>query len=226
MYMYMWQSQVENEHCSTVSGIIQLVISLECFIEITPDFLCPFMNDWTPCTVNFRATATGSLLNIYNSTYANVRFLPVTATYVHACLHAHVHACYMQIRRLLCRVVIFFSISTLWRLRSWTDTYVLWISCNKIPHVLFGSHGDLLGNASIAWYGTFFPSSPPLPSPVLGLSTTSLYGGRHWGIVCGLDRLTIPWMPANFIKTLHHSSSGINWHYIALISLNAHAQKA
>ena len=22
-----------------------LVISLECFIEITPDFLCPFMND-------------------------------------------------------------------------------------------------------------------------------------------------------------------------------------
>ena len=33
---------VENEHYSTVSG---LVISLECFIEITPDFLCPFMND-------------------------------------------------------------------------------------------------------------------------------------------------------------------------------------
>ena len=38
----MWQSQVENEHYSTVSG---LVISLECFIGITPDFLCPFMND-------------------------------------------------------------------------------------------------------------------------------------------------------------------------------------
>ena len=37
-----WQSQVENEHYSTVCG---LVISLECFIEITPDFLCPFMND-------------------------------------------------------------------------------------------------------------------------------------------------------------------------------------
>ena len=37
----MWQSQVENEHYSTVSG---LVISLEHFIE-----------------VNFRATATGSL---------------------------------------------------------------------------------------------------------------------------------------------------------------------
>ena len=50
-----WQTQVENEHYSTVSG---LVISLECFIEITPDFLCPFMN---ACTVNFRATATGSL---------------------------------------------------------------------------------------------------------------------------------------------------------------------
>ena len=31
--------QVENEHYSTVSGLIRLVISLECFIEITPDFL-------------------------------------------------------------------------------------------------------------------------------------------------------------------------------------------
>ena len=30
---------VENEHYSTVSGLIQLVISLECFIEITPDFV-------------------------------------------------------------------------------------------------------------------------------------------------------------------------------------------
>ena len=57
----MWQSQVENEHYSTVSGLIRLVISLECFIEITPDFLCLFMNDWTTCTVNFRATANGSL---------------------------------------------------------------------------------------------------------------------------------------------------------------------
>ena len=43
--LYMWQSQVENEHYSTVSGLTRLVISLECFIEITPDFLCPFMND-------------------------------------------------------------------------------------------------------------------------------------------------------------------------------------
>ena len=51
-----------KEHYSTVCGLIQLVISLECFIEITPDFLCPFMNDRTPCKVNFRATATGSLL--------------------------------------------------------------------------------------------------------------------------------------------------------------------
>ena len=41
----MWQSQVENEHYSTVSGLIRLVISLECFIEITPDFLCPFNNE-------------------------------------------------------------------------------------------------------------------------------------------------------------------------------------
>ena len=31
-----WQTQVENEHYSTVSGLIRLVISLECFIEITP----------------------------------------------------------------------------------------------------------------------------------------------------------------------------------------------
>ena len=38
----MWQSQVENEH---YSRLIRLVISLECSIEITPDFLCPFMND-------------------------------------------------------------------------------------------------------------------------------------------------------------------------------------
>ena len=38
---YMWQSQVENEHYSTVSGLIRLVISLECFIEITPDFCVP-----------------------------------------------------------------------------------------------------------------------------------------------------------------------------------------
>ena len=57
----MWQSQVENEHYSTVSGLIRLVISLECFIEITPDFLYPFMNVHAICTVNFRATATGSL---------------------------------------------------------------------------------------------------------------------------------------------------------------------
>ena len=41
----MWQSQVENKHYSTVSGLIRLVISLECLIEITPDFLCAFMND-------------------------------------------------------------------------------------------------------------------------------------------------------------------------------------
>ena len=79
----MWQSQVENEHYSTVSGLIRLVISLECFIEITPDFLCPFMNDRTTCTVNLRATATGSLcLDLYTFPYTNVCFLPATATYV------------------------------------------------------------------------------------------------------------------------------------------------
>ena len=63
--------QVENEHYSILSGLIRLVISLECFVEITPDFLCPFMNDWTTCTVNFRATVFSySCLNIYNSPYA------------------------------------------------------------------------------------------------------------------------------------------------------------
>ena len=36
-YVCTWQSQVENEHYSTLSGLIQLVISLECFVEITPD---------------------------------------------------------------------------------------------------------------------------------------------------------------------------------------------
>ena len=46
----------------TVSVLIRLVISLECFVVITSDFLCPFMNALTTCTVNFfRATATGSL---------------------------------------------------------------------------------------------------------------------------------------------------------------------
>ena len=60
-------------------GLTPLVISLECFIEITPDLLCPFMND---CKENFRGTAvfSYSCLNIYNSTYTNVRFLPVTIT--------------------------------------------------------------------------------------------------------------------------------------------------
>ena len=38
-------TMVENEHYSAVSVLIRLVVSLECFIEITPDFLCPFMND-------------------------------------------------------------------------------------------------------------------------------------------------------------------------------------
>ena len=36
---------VENEHYSTLSGLIRLVVSLECFMKITPYFLCPFMND-------------------------------------------------------------------------------------------------------------------------------------------------------------------------------------
>ena len=38
--IHVWQSQVDNE---TLGGLIRLVISLECFIEITPDFLCPFI---------------------------------------------------------------------------------------------------------------------------------------------------------------------------------------
>ena len=53
MHNYVAVTGIENEHYSTVSGLIRLVISLECVIEITPYFLCPFR---TPCTVNFRAT--------------------------------------------------------------------------------------------------------------------------------------------------------------------------
>ena len=41
----MWQSQVGKKNYSTLSGLIQVVISLECFVEINPDFPCPFMND-------------------------------------------------------------------------------------------------------------------------------------------------------------------------------------
>ena len=37
----MWQTQVENEHYFTVGGLI-ITISLECFIETSPDFPCPF----------------------------------------------------------------------------------------------------------------------------------------------------------------------------------------
>ena len=47
------------------------------------------------CTVNFRATATGSLyscLNIYNSPYTNVRFLPVTTTFWLAVLYNYTQA--------------------------------------------------------------------------------------------------------------------------------------
>ena len=63
----------------TISGLIRLVISLECFIEITPDFLCPFMNYMYS---KFQSHSYWqSLVNLYNSSYTNVRFLPVTATY-------------------------------------------------------------------------------------------------------------------------------------------------
>ena len=79
MWPLLWVA-VTGRKQTTVSGLIRLVISLECFIEITPDFLCPFMN---ACTVNFRATATGSYscLNLYNFPYTNVRFLLGAATY-------------------------------------------------------------------------------------------------------------------------------------------------
>ena len=57
--IHVWQSQVENEHYSTLSGLVRLAIFLECFIgiDITPDFLCPFDD----CIVNFRATTIGIL---------------------------------------------------------------------------------------------------------------------------------------------------------------------
>ena len=40
---HMWQKT--NIIPLLISGLIRLVIFLECFIEITPDFLCSFMND-------------------------------------------------------------------------------------------------------------------------------------------------------------------------------------
>ena len=58
MCMHVWQSQVENKHYSILSWLIRLVISLECFIEITPDFLCPFMNDWGISEFLYEAPAT------------------------------------------------------------------------------------------------------------------------------------------------------------------------
>ena len=75
--------------CAQSQNIIPLVNSIIIsYISrmLTPDFLCPFMNDWTTYTVNFRATATGSSSN--NSPYAKVCFLPVTATldfFMNAC---------------------------------------------------------------------------------------------------------------------------------------------
>ena len=44
-YIFLNTSVAVTEHYSTLSGLIQLVISLECFIGIAPDFLCPFMNE-------------------------------------------------------------------------------------------------------------------------------------------------------------------------------------
>ena len=45
MYISCTHVAVTVRKQTTVSGLIQVVISLECFIEITPDFLCFFMND-------------------------------------------------------------------------------------------------------------------------------------------------------------------------------------
>ena len=43
MYMHVYVAVTGRKR--TVGGLIRLAVSLECFIEITPDFLCPFMND-------------------------------------------------------------------------------------------------------------------------------------------------------------------------------------
>ena len=73
----------EEENYSTLSGLIRLVVSLECFIEITPDFLCPFMNDLQLISEpQLLAVCSYSCLNLYNFPYTNVRFLPVTPTYI------------------------------------------------------------------------------------------------------------------------------------------------
>ena len=39
---HVWQC-MRGRKRTTLSGLIRLVISLECFLEITPDFLCPLM---------------------------------------------------------------------------------------------------------------------------------------------------------------------------------------
>ena len=72
-YVRMWQSQVGNEHYSTLMLIC--CISRILYSRFSVSLI---MNDQTTCTVNFRATATGSLysyscLNLYN-------YFPVTAT--------------------------------------------------------------------------------------------------------------------------------------------------
>ena len=52
-----------------------LVTSLECFIEITPDFLCPF------CYMHSKFQSHSYWQSLDNSLFTNVRFLPVTATH-------------------------------------------------------------------------------------------------------------------------------------------------
>ena len=45
MTLYSYVAVTGRKRTRAVSGLIQVVISLECFVEITPDFPCPFMND-------------------------------------------------------------------------------------------------------------------------------------------------------------------------------------
>ena len=72
--------QVENEHYSTVSGL-RLVMSLECFI-----------------VSQLLAVFSYTCLNLYNSSYTNVHFLPVTATYVYPRVYSTYIRVYMYVR--------------------------------------------------------------------------------------------------------------------------------
>ena len=71
--LHMWQSQVENEHYSTVSGLIGSVISLQNHSRFSVS-----LYNYMHSKFQSHSYWQYSCLNLYNSPYTNVRFLPVT----------------------------------------------------------------------------------------------------------------------------------------------------